>query len=142
MLKREINYEDFNGNQSTDICYFNISKPELMELEVSYSEGFGTLLQNIVDTKDNKELVRRFKEIILMSYGQKSDDGKRFVKSDELCLEFSQTAAFQSLFMELASNENAAVEFLTGVLPRDMRNDIEKASIAPTPTTPPLPPTN
>ena len=137
MLKREIKYEDFNGDQSVDICYFNISKPELIELEVEYDQGFGRMLQNIVETKDNKELVHRFKQIILLAYGQKSDDGKRFIKSDALREEFSQTAAFQTLFMELATNEDAAASFLTGVLPKDMQQEVEKANIVSLPPSPP-----
>jgi len=129
MLKREIKFEDFNGNETSEVFYFNISKPELIELEVKYEQGFAAMLERIVETKDNRELIKRFKEIILLAYGVKSEDGKRFIKSDQLREEFSQTAAYQELFMELASNDNDAITFLTGVLPRDMRGDIEKAAV-------------
>lgn len=127
MLKREIKYEDFDGNQTSEIFYFNLSKPELIELEVEYKQGFGKILESIVETKDNKELIAKFKQIILMSYGKKSDDGKRFIKSDQLREEFSQSAAYNELFMELATNDNAAVIFLTGVLPKDIAAEVEKA---------------
>jgi len=130
MLKREIKFEDFDGNQTSEILYFNLSKPELIELEVEFKQGFGQMLQHIIDTKDNRELVARFKQIILMAYGEKSEDGRRFIKSEQLREEFSQTAAYQELFMELASDDEAAVTFLTGVLPRDMRGDVEKTVIA------------
>lgn len=120
MLKREIKYEDFNGNQTSDVFYFNISKSELVELEVEYEQGFAQMLQDIIDAKDNKELVAKFKQIILMAYGEKSPDGKSFIKSEELRNAFSQTAAYQELFMELASDDDAAVAFLSGVLPRDI----------------------
>ena len=128
MLKREIKFEDFNGNQTSDIFYFNISKSELIELEVEYESGFGEMLQRIVETKNNQELIKQFKHIILMAYGQKSDDGKRFIKSDLMAQEFSQTAAYNELFMELATDDNAAVEFLTGVLPKDIAVEVKKAS--------------
>lgn len=139
MLKREIAYEDFNGNQVIDTFYFNISKTELIELEVEYQEGFGVMIQKIIDAKDNKALIKQFKEIILLAYGQKSDDGKRFVKSDQLREEFSQTAAFNTLFIEFATDDKAAAIFLKSVLPRDMIGEIDKALAAnpPTPINPP-----
>lgn len=127
MLKREIKYEDFDGNKTSEIFYFNLSKPELIELELEVEQGYGKMLTSIIETKNNKALIQKFKELVLMSYGQKSDDGKRFIKTDKLREEFSQTAAYSELFMELATDDNAAVTFLTGILPREMRNEIEKA---------------
>lgn len=144
MLKREIKYEDFNGEQAVDIFYFNISKPELVELEVEIDGGLGAYLRNIVEAKDNKALIKEFKRIVLLAYGEKSPDGKRFIKNDQLREEFSQTAAYQSLFMELATEDEAASNFLLAVLPKDMIGEIEKAlpaapqaPQAPTPPTPP-----
>jgi hypothetical protein len=126
MLKRVIEYEDFNGNQTSEIFYFNLSKSELIEMEVEYKQGMGQMLQDIIDSKDEKELITKFKEIILSAYGQKSDDGKRFIKSDSLREEFSQTAAYTELFMELATNDDAAVQFLSGILPRDVVAQLNK----------------
>lgn len=137
MLKREIKYEDFNGDQTTGIFYFNISKPELIEMEVEYEGGFGRMIQKVIETKDNKELIKQFKEIVLRAYGEKSEDGKRFIKSEELSKEFSQTAAYEVLFMELATNDEAAATFLKGVLPKDMAAGIDKqlAAVQSPPTT-------
>lgn len=142
MLKREIKYEDFNGEQASDIFYFNISKPEVLELQVEYEGGLSKFLESIIETKDSKELIKKFKEIVLLAYGQKTEDGKRFIKSDKLREEFSQTAAYQSLFMELASNEGAAVLFIQGVLPKDMaeQQDQDKPTTLPQPSAPPVPP--
>jgi hypothetical protein len=138
MLKRNITYETFDGDEVTEPYYFNISKSELVELEVEFEGGFGAMLQRIVETNDRAGLVREFKKLILMAYGVKSDDGKRFVKSDELRDEFTQTAAYNSLFMELATNDGAAVEFVMGVLPKDMRAEIGKeVAKAPSPPTAP-----
>ncbi len=133
MLKRSISYEDFNGNDATDIFYFNISKPELIELEVEFKEGFSTMLQSIIETNDSKQLIKRFKEIVLMAYGKKSEDGKRFVKSDQLREEFAQTAAYSALFMDLATDDSAAIVFLKGILPKDMTGDLDKAIAEATP---------
>lgn len=140
MLKREIKYEDYHGDETSDIFYFNLSKPELIELEVEHEGGFAVVVQNIIDTKDHKELIKKFKQIVLAAYGKKSDDGKRFIKSDELREEFSQTAAYATLFMELATDDKAAAEFILGVLPKDMTKDtnvteLVKAQSTPDPTT-------
>ncbi len=128
MLKRAINYEDFEGNDATEIFYFNLSEPELIELEVEFENGLKAMLESIIEAKDYKSLVKRFKEIVLLAYGEKSADGKRFIKSDQLREEFSQTAAYISLFMELATDDNAAVIFLKGVLPKKLTGpDFDKA---------------
>lgn len=144
MLKREIRYEDFDGNMTSDIFYFNLSKPELIELEVEVDRGFGQMLQDIVEAKDNKQIIAKFKQLVLMAYGVKSEDGKRFVKSEKLREEFSQTAAYAELFMELASDDKAAVIFLNGVLPREYRGDMEAvtASVSADISSIPAPPTN
>ncbi len=127
MLKRGITYEDFNGETVTDIFYFNISKPELIEMEVEYEEGFGSWIKKIIDAKDHKTLLHQFKKLVLLAYGEKSEDGKRFIKNDQLREEFSQTAAYQSLFIELATDDGAASTFLIGALPKDMTGALEKS---------------
>ena len=142
MLKRTINYEDFDGNETSDIHYFNLSKPELLEMEVEYEGGMGKMLQSIVDAKNDKEIIAQFKDLVLRAYGVKSDDGKRFIKSDKLREEFSQTAAYQSLFMELAMDDKAAVEFLTAALPKGFAEEAKtdkpvKAEVTGSPGKPP-----
>ena len=120
MLKRTVNYEDFNGNNVSEDFYFNLTKAELLELELSYDSGFAESLQRIIDAKDNKTLVFEFKKLVLLSYGIKSEDGKRFMKSDKIREEFEQTAAYSALFMELAVDAAAASAFITGITPRDL----------------------
>lgn len=146
MLKRTIAYEDYNGNQASEDFYFNLSKSELVELEVSYEHGFGQTLQNIIEAKDQKRLIEEFKKLILLSYGVKSEDGKRFVKTDQLREEFVQTAAYNALFMELATDDTAAANFIQGVIPSDMAQQVAaetqqtQAVLAPPP--PPQPPSD
>jgi hypothetical protein len=136
MLKREIKYEDFDGNEIEEIFYFNISKPELIEMEIEHEGGLGKFLQNIIETKDHRELIKKFKDIVLLAYGQKSEDGKRFIKSDKLREEFSQSAAYSTLFMELATDDGKAAIFLKGVLPKDLAGAFDEAQLAVPPTTP------
>lgn len=140
MLKRDITYTDFNGDTVTEVFYFNLSKPELIELEVEYENGLADALQRIIKSDDAKAIIKEFKRLILISYGQKSPDGKRFIKSDQLREEFSQTAAYQSLFMELGTQAEAAVTFIKGVLPQDMAEEVDKgvATITTPTSTPPI----
>lgn len=142
MHKREITYEDFNGDTVTEIFYFNIAKSELVELEVEREGGFAKWLERLVETKDHKQIIEQFKRIVLLAYGQKSEDGKRFVKNDQLREEFSQTAAYETLFMELATNDDAAILFLKGALPKDISESMvangQTAPVAAPPAPPPV----
>jgi hypothetical protein len=139
MLRKSIKYTDFNGEEVTDIHYFNLTNTELLNLEVSTKGGFQALLQKIVDEKDVKELVSQFQTIVLMSYGQKSEDGKRFIKNEELRNEFTQTAAYDALFMELSTDADAAANFVKGVMPKNIQEaPVQDKPVIP--TAPPAPP--
>lgn len=117
MLKKTITYTDYDGNERTEDFYFNLSKAEIAEMELSINGGLTQLLEKIVKEQDNAKLVSYFKDLILRSYGEKSLDGKRFVKNDELREAFAQTEAYSELFMELASDADKAAAFVNGVTP-------------------------
>ena len=119
MLKKTITYEDYDGNKRTEDFYFNLSKAEIMEMELSVSGGMTQMLNRIVAERDGEKIIKTFKEIILKAYGEKSPDGKRFIKSEELSTAFSQTEAFSQLFMELATDADAAAKFVNGIIPAD-----------------------
>lgn len=140
MLKRDITYEDFNGNTVTETFYFNMTKTEVIELEVSYEGGLEGILKKIIETEDRKGLIEEFKKIVLLSYGMKSPDGKRFIKNDELREEFSQSAAFDVLFIELATDDDAAAIFVKGILPGDLSKEVAKAEVVELPKDPPAVP--
>lgn len=120
MLKKTISYTDYNGDTRTEDFYFNLTKAELMELELSETGGFTTMVSKIISSQDVPTMMRIFKEFILKSYGEKSADGKRFKKSKELSDAFSQTEAYSSLFMELVSDADAAGKFFNGIVPADV----------------------
>lgn len=134
MLKRPITYTDFNDNTVTEDFYFNITKSELIELEMTYKEGFSDTLQRIIAEEDKQALINEFKKIVLMAYGVKSPDGKRFEKSDELRTQFSQTAAYNALFLELALDATAAAKFINAVMPQDLAQQADQDK----PTGPPV----
>jgi len=119
MLKKTITYTDYNGNERTEDFYFNLSKAEIMEMEMSTAGGLTEMIQKIVAAQDAPAIIKVFKELILKAYGEKSPDGKRFIKSEELSTAFSQTEAFSQLFMELATDADAAAKFVNGIVPVD-----------------------
>lgn len=118
MLKKTITFIDYDGNERTEDFWFNISKAELAELEMSVKGGLKKVLEKAVQDQDGPRIMRVFKEIVLKAYGVKSNDGRRFMKSEELTREFAETEAYVDLFMELATNEKAAAAFMEGVMPK------------------------
>ena len=118
MLKKTITYTDYNGVERTESFYFNFTKAEIAEMELSTEGGLGERIQKIIEAKDTPTLVKIFKKLILDAYGVKSDDGKRFIKSKELSDEFAQTEAYSNLFMELATNSDSASAFVNGIVPK------------------------
>lgn len=129
MLKKTIKYNDFNGNEREEDFYFNLMQSEIAELELSTVGGFTESIQKIIQTQDGPEIIKQFKKIILKSYGEKSADGKRFIKSDELSEAFSQTNAYSELFMELATDDEAASAFINGIVPDELKQDENNISV-------------
>lgn len=121
MITKEITYTDYNGQERTEKYQFNFTKAELTEMELSVNGGLSAMMERIKETDDRPELMRIFKELILKAYGVKSADGKRFVKSDELRTEFSQTEAYSELYMELVTNTESAITFFNGLIPNDIK---------------------
>ena len=131
MFKKTITYTDYNGVERTETFYFNITTNELIRLEVGRDGGFEAYLKKIIDAKDAPEIMEAFNSLIMLSYGVKSDDGRRFIKSMELSEEFSQTPAYDALFLELCTNNKKAAEFVNGIMPKvkPASNDPDKPDL-------------
>lgn len=123
MLKETITYTDYNGNERKEDHYFNLTKAEVMEMEMSTTGGLAEMIQRVVAAQDAPAIIKIFKELILKAYGEKSADGKRFIKSEELSTAFSQTEAYSELFMKLATDSDAAAKFVNGIVPADLNQD-------------------
>lgn len=117
MLKKTITYTDYEGTERTEDFYFNLTKAEVAEMELEQTGGLVKLIEKIVAEQDATKIVAIFKDLILRSYGEKSADGRRFIKNDEVREDFAQTEAYSELFMELATDANAAVGFVDGIVP-------------------------
>ena len=124
MLAKTITYVDYNGVERTEKYYFNLTKAEVMEMEMSTEGGLAEKIQKIVDAKETVSIIKVFKELILKAYGVKSDDGKRFIKSEQISNEFAQTEAYSILFMELATNADEAAKFVNGIVPQDLNKQV------------------
>lgn len=118
MLKKVITYTDYDGKERTETFYFNLTKAEVAEMELSIDGGLVQKIEKVVSSDDYKEIWAIFKDFIFKSYGEKSPDGKRFVKSKEISEGFLQTEAFSELFMELTTNAEAAAAFVNGIVPQ------------------------
>ena len=126
MLKKTINYTNYNGEQKTKDCYFNLTKAEIAEMELEIPGGMAAYLKQITEAKDTPSLVKIFKNLILRSYGVKSTDGERFIKIQQVREEFEQSEAYSELFMELATNADSAAEFVNGIIPADLANKVKE----------------
>lgn len=126
MIKEKITYTDFNGEDQTEIAYFNLSRPEIMELELSKEGGLTNFLHRIIEEEDVKEIYQILKEIILLSYGIKSDDGKRFKKSKEISDSFEQSPAFDEFIFSLIADAKKAADFVNGIVPKKVLDEVEK----------------
>ena len=120
MLKKTIEYTDYNDVKRKEDFYFNLTKAEIMEMELSTTGGLAEMIQKIIDTQDTPQIIKLFKDLVLKAYGEKSADGKRFIKNDDIRDGFAQTEAYSELFMELATDANAAASFVNAIVPKDL----------------------
>lgn len=125
MIKKTIKYTDYNGIERTENFYFHLSKAEVMEMELSTAGGLAERIQKIVDAQDAVEIIKIFKELVLKAYGEKSDDGRRFIKSPEISKAFSENPAYSEIFMELATDADKAAEFVNGIVPAEARQELQ-----------------
>lgn len=124
MLKKTITYVDYNGSERTEDFYFNLTKAEITEMELSKTGGLMETINRAVAAQDAPTIIKIFKELILKAYGEKSLDGKRFIKNDSIREDFTFTEAYSQLFMELSTDANAAANFIKGIIPADMAKEL------------------
>lgn len=129
MLKKTMTYTDYNGVERTEDFYFNITETEALEMEMGVDGGYAEMIQRIVNAKDVKTLIEIFKKFIFKAYGIKSEDGRQFIKSEEISKAFSETPAYNQLYMKLATDDKEAADFINAVMPKKKNNDTK--TIAP-----------
>lgn len=130
MLKKTVTYTDFNDEEVTEDLYFHLSAAELIELEMSMGDGgLKSAMENMIAAEDGATIIREFKRILMMAYGRKSGDGRRFEKSDELRQRFESSQAYSALFMELITDTGAMVEFVNGMVPKDLEKQAARFNL-------------
>lgn len=131
MYKKVIKYTDYNGVDREEPFYFNLNKAELVKWEGSTLGGMRAMYDKIIAAQDKEALISLFETIIQRAYGEKSADGKRFMKSPEILANFTSTEAYSNLFMELASNDESAAAFMEGIMPADLMAEAQKENAQP-----------
>lgn len=121
MIKKTVTYKDLNGKERTESFYFHFFESEILEMELSVEGGFAERIQKIIDAKEQTKLLPIIKKFVLDAYGEKSEDGKQFIKNDEVRAKFSQCPAYSDIFMSLVMNDELAAEFVNGVVPEEMQ---------------------
>lgn len=129
MYKRTITYTDYFGQERKEDVYFNLNRSELTKLQLSTQRGYVNMLQDLIDKNDGPTIMKTFDEIIRMAYGEKSEDGRRFIKSPELSEAFTQTPMYDQLYMELCTDAKAAAEFVNNIIPQDLRDQASKQDV-------------
>ena len=124
MVVKKIKYTDFNGVEREEEFMFNLTEAEITEMELTTDGGLSDSIKKIISAQDTPEIIKTFKMLLLKSYGEKSADGRRFIKSEELTEAFTQTNAYSQLFMELATDDKAAIAFINGIIPDSMRERV------------------
>jgi hypothetical protein len=124
VLKKTVQYEDYNGEAVKEDLYFNLSKAELVQLEMSYPGGLSNHLRKIGESEDGPEIIKMFTELLKASYGKRSPDGKRFIKNDQVWEEFVSSEAYSAFFMDLISDPQRQIEFVRGIIPADLPVDV------------------
>ena len=124
MVVKKIKYTDFNGVEREEEFMFNLTEAEITEMELTTEGGLSDSIKKIISAQDTPEIIKTFKMLLLKSYGEKSADGRRFIKSEELTEAFTQTNAYSQLFMELATDDKAAIAFINGIIPDSMRERV------------------
>ena len=128
MYKITETYTDYDDNQRTEDFYFNYSEAEIADLQFSVPGGLAGMIDKIIKTNDMPKLVELFRELIQKAYGEKSNDGRRFMKSPELTKEFTETVAYSQIYMRLATDSKAAQEFINKVVPKSMKDKMQQAN--------------
>lgn len=131
MLRKEVKYKDFDGNDRKDVLWFHLNEVEITEMDLETSGGLVKYMESIIDTNDVNQLITIFKDLLIRSYGERSMDGKHFYKDDKIRNEFVSSAAYPVLYMEMVSDADKAVEFINGIVPSNIREQMAKIENTP-----------
>jgi hypothetical protein len=130
MILKTIKFKNYAGEEEVGTFHFNLSKGELVKMQMSAidhrTESFEDKLEKIGSSLNGKALIEVIDEIIDISYGVKTTDGKRFIKNAADLEFFKSTEAYSELVVELCTDAIKASEFVNGLVPADLRAEVQK----------------
>jgi hypothetical protein len=126
MVEEKIKYTDYNGNELTETFYFNISKAEMMRMQMGHTGGYDEYLKRIISSKDSVATYKAFEDLIKLSYGVKSEDGKYFMKRPEDLERFMQSEAYSELIFSFFNDTNRVLNFVKGIMPKEIRDKVKE----------------
>lgn len=129
MIKKTITYTDYNGEERTETFYFHYTEAEILDMEMSEEGSFADRIQRIIDAKDTTALMKLIKKFVIDAYGVKSEDGRRFIKNDEVKAAFLESPAYSDIFMDMVTDDKLAAEFVNGVIPNTMKDRVAKLAL-------------
>lgn len=117
MLKQKVQYEDFDGATQVEDLYFNLNRMELIALQSRYGkEDMAAYIDKLVEDKDIEKVYEILNDIVLSAYGIRSEDGKRFLKSETIREEFKQSLAYDALIEDFHDETRKVLEsFIVGI---------------------------
>nr|DAF62657.1 MAG TPA: hypothetical protein [Siphoviridae sp. ctuBK6] len=117
MLKQKVQYEDFDGATQVEDLYFNLNRMELIALQSRYGkEDMAAYIDKLVEDKDIEKVYEILNDIVLSAYGLRSEDGKRFLKSETIREEFKQSLAYDALIEDFHDETRKVLEsFIVGI---------------------------
>lgn len=129
MYKITKTYTDFNDNERTEDFYFHLTEAEVMKMQMSTKGGLAEMIKSVVASQDAPAIIKIFEDLVAKAYGQKTPDGRGFIKNDTIRAEFEQTQAYSDIFMELATDADAAAKFVNGIIPANLSKKLENAKL-------------
>lgn len=129
MIKKTVTYTDYNGEERTETFYFHYTEAEILDMEMSEEGSFADRIQRIIDAKDTTALMKLIKKFVIDAYGVKSEDGRRFIKNDEVKAAFLESPAYSDIFMDMVTDDKLAAEFTNGVIPNTMKDRVAKLAL-------------
>lgn len=124
MIKITKTFTDFNGNERTEDFFFHLTEAEVMKMEMSTKGGLAEMIQSVIASQDAPAIIKIFEDLVSKAYGKKSPDGREFIKNDQIRTSFEQTQAYSDIFMELATDADAAARFVNGIIPANLAKKV------------------
>lgn len=126
MLKKRITYTNFEDEEVTETFYFNLTKADLMEMEVSKRGGLNGYIERIQETNDAGLVFEELKSLMSRSVGRLAPDGRGFSRSQQIRDEFMNSEAFSNFILEMLTDPQLAAEFIQGLIPKNIESEVDR----------------